>query len=51
MIQNLRSCRQKIETWQIINANVTVYPVSFEHIIDQSANKIPYDSLSNLKSY
>ena len=40
-----------MEPWQIINANLAVYPVSFEHIIDQSANKIPYDSLSNLESY
>ena len=30
---------------------MAVYPVSFEHIIDQSANKIPYDSLSNLETY
>ena len=37
--------------WQISNANLGVYPVRFEHIIDQSANKVYYDSFSNLKSY
>ena len=28
-----------------------IYRVRFEHIIVHSANKISYDSLSNLKSY
>ena len=37
--------------WQIINANLAVYPVMFEHITDQCANKISYNSLSNLKRY
>ena len=49
-MQNLRSLDRTLKPWQIINANLAVYPVSCEHIIDKSANKIPYDSLSNLKS-
>ena len=35
---------------KIGNSDLAVYPVRFEHIIDQSVNKTPYDSLSNLKS-
>ena len=45
MMQNLRSCKQRIKPWQLRNANLAVYPVRFEHIIDESANKIPNDSL------
>ena len=42
---------RELKPWQISNANLAIYPVTFEHIIVQSANKIPYDSLSNVKSY
>ena len=45
MIQNLRYyCRQRIEA-------LADKQVRFEDIIVQGANKISYDSLSNLKSY
>ena len=42
---------RELKPWQISNANLAIYPVGFEHLIVQSANKIPYDSLSNVKSY
>ena len=42
---------RELKPWQISNANLAIYPVRFEHIIVQSSNKIPYDSLSNVKSY
>ena len=35
--------------WHTSNANLAVYPVWLEHIIDQSASKCPYDSLKNKK--
>ena len=40
MMPNLRSCRQIIEALAD-----NQYPVSFEHIINQNANKIQYDSM------
>ena len=51
MMQNLRSLRQRIEALADKQCKLAVYPHIIEHIIDQSANKIPYDSLSNLESY
>ena len=36
-------CRQGVEFLQIQNANLAVYPIRFEHVIVQSANRIPYD--------
>ena len=51
-MQNLHNIvDKKLKPWQRSNANLAVYPVMFEHIIVQSKNEIPYDSLSNLKSY
>ena len=51
-MQNLHNIvDRKLKPWQRSNANLAVYRVMFEHIIVQSKNKIPYDSLSNLKSY
>ena len=37
-----------LKPWQISNVNLAIYPVRFEQIV-QIANKIPHDSLSNLK--
>ena len=52
MTQNLKYyCRQIIEALGDKQCHIAVYPVRFEHIIVQSANKISYNSLSNLKSY
>ena len=49
MMQNLiYYCRQGVNALAVSNANLVVYPVRFENIIVPSANKIPYDSLSNL---
>ena len=53
MMQNLRYyCKQKIEALGGKQCNFgCIYQVRFENIIVQGANKISYDSLSNLKSY
>ena len=53
MVQNLRyHCRQRIEALADKQCKFgCIYWVRFEHIIVQGANKISYDSLSNLKSY
>ena len=53
MMQNLRYyCRQRIEGLADKQCKCgCIYRVMFEQIIVQSANKISYDSLSNLKSY
>ena len=51
MMQNLDFyCRQRTETlakkqWQF----GYIYQVRFEHLFVQGANKVSYDSLSNLK--
>ena len=52
-MQNLRYyCKQKIEALGDKQCNFgCIYQVRFENIIVQGANKISYDSLSNLKSY
>ena len=52
-MQNLRYyCKQRIETLADKQCKFgCIYRVRFEHIIVQGANKISYDSLSNLKSY
>ena len=49
MTQNLRYCRQRIETLAADKQCKfgRIYRVRFEHIIVQSANKVSYDSLSN----
>ena len=51
MTQNLRCyCRQRIEALADKLCKFgSIYQVRFEHIIVQSANKISYDPLSNLK--
>ena len=51
MIQNLRYyCKQRIEALADKQCKFScIYRVRFEHIIVQGANKISYDSLSNLK--
>ena len=52
MMQNLRYCRQIMEALADKQCNFgCIYRIRFEHDIVQSANKISYDSLSNLKSY
>ena len=52
MMQNLYIIVDKeLKPWQISNVNLAVYPIRYEHITVQNANKVPYDSLSNLKSY
>ena len=50
MMQNLRCyCRQRIEALaDKLCKFACIYQVRFEHIV-QSANKISYDPLSNLK--
>ena len=52
MMQNLRYYqRQKIETLADKQGKFgCIYRVRFEHIIVQSANKISFDSLPNLKN-
>ena len=52
MAQNVRYCRQRIEALGDKQCKFgCLYQIRFEDIIVQSANKISYDSLSNLKSY
>ena len=41
---------RELKPWQT-SKFFCIYQVRFEHIINQGANKILYDSLSNLKSY
>ena len=50
MMQNVRYyCRQRIEALADKQCKFgCIYRVKFEHIIVQNANKISYDSLSNL---
>ena len=52
-MQNLTyHCRQRIEALADNQCKFgCIYQVRFEHVIVQGANKISYDSLSNLKSY
>ena len=51
MMQNLKSyCRQTIEALAEKQCQFGyIYQFRLEHIIVQGANKISYDSLSNLK--
>ena len=52
-MQNLTyHCRQRTEALAENQCKFgCIYQVRFEHVIVQGANKISYDSLSNLKSY
>ena len=50
MMQNLRSCRQIIEALEDKQCNFSCIPSYVWTFIDQSANKIPHDLLSNLKT-
>ena len=50
-MQNLKYYCRQLKLWQISSAILTVYQVTFEHIIVHSANKASFDSLSNLRSY
>ena len=50
MIQNLRSCRQRIKALAGKECKFGCISIRFEYIIDESANETQY-SLSNLKSY
>ena len=49
MLQNLRSCRRRIEALADNQCKFVYTPGQAEHIIDQSANKVPSDSLFKLQ--
>ena len=52
MAQNLRHyCKQRVEALADKQCRLGYISSQGKHGIDQGANKIPYDSLSNLKIY